>query len=126
MTARTSMPLRLPAVSLLLVTLGAFAGSAPGRAPVAPNLLSGLVWRNVGPFRGGRISAVTGAIGQPGVFYAGLPAGGVWKTTSAGETWYPIFDSITDVSSIGAIEVAPSDPNVIYAGTGDMVTGGSI
>src|SRR2546421_7244290 len=84
-----------------------------------PHLLSALVWRNVGPFRGGRISAVSGAIGQPGVFYAGTPAGGVWKTTSAGETWFPVFDSIQAVSSIGAIEVAPSDPNVIYVGTGD-------
>jgi len=63
---------------------------------------------------------VSGAIGQPGVFYIGTPAGGVWKTTSAGETWYPIFDSIKAVASIGAIEVAPSDPNVIYVGTGDV------
>jgi hypothetical protein len=69
---------------------------------------------------------VTGAIGQPGTFYIGLPAAGVWKTTSAGETWYPIFDSVKDVSSVGAIEVAPSDPNVIYVGTGDIVTGGGI
>src|SRR5436190_8747375 len=126
MTARTSMPLRLPAVSLLLVTLGAFAGSAPGRAPVAPNLLSGLVWRNLGPFRGGRISAVSGAIGQPGVFYIGLPLGGVWKTTSAGETWTPIFDRVTPASSVGALEVAPSDATVIYVGMGDLITGGGI
>src|SRR5205814_1313230 len=126
MTARTSMPLRLPAVSLLLVTLGAFAGSAPGRAPVAPNLLSGLVWRNLGPFRGGRISAVSGAIGQPGVFYIGLPLGGVWKTTSVGETWSPIFDDVTAASSVGALEVAPSDANVIYVGMGDLIAGGGI
>src|SRR5207249_4972197 len=120
------MPLRLPAVSLLLVTLGAFAGSAPGRAPVAPNLLSGLVWRNLGPFRGGRISAVSGAIGQPGVFYIGLPLGGVWKTTSVGETWSPIFDDVTAASSVGALEVAPSDANVIYVGMGDLIAGGGI
>ena len=69
---------------------------------------------------------MSGAVGQPGVFYVGLPAGGVWKTTSAGETWYPVFDSIKTVSSVGAVEVAPSDPNVIYVGTGDMVTGGGI
>jgi hypothetical protein len=97
--------------------------SAP---PVDPHLLSGLTWRNLGPFRAGRVAAVSGAIGKPGVFYIGLPAGGVWKTTSAGETWYPIFDSVTDVASIGAVEVAPSDPNVIYVGTGDMITGGGI
>jgi len=95
-------------------------------APPDPSLFSGLVWRNIGPFRGGRISAVTGAVGQPGVFYAGLPAGGVWKTTSAGETWYPVFDSVKEAASVGAIEVAPSDPNVIYAGMGDLATGGSI
>jgi photosystem II stability/assembly factor-like uncharacterized protein len=95
-------------------------------APADPKLFSGLVWRNIGPFRGGRISAVTGAVGQPGVFYAGLPLGGVWKTTSAGETWYPVFDSVKEVSCIGAIQVAPSDPNVIYVGTGDLITGGGI
>ncbi|HEY0778407.1 MAG TPA: hypothetical protein VGD56_10635 [Gemmatirosa sp.] len=88
-----------------------------------PRLYAGLRWRNIGPFRAGRVAAVTGAIGQPGVFYAGLPAGGVWKTTSAGETWTPVFDDVREVSSVGAIEVAPSDPNVVYAGTGDMVTG---
>src|SRR5438552_10190117 len=91
--------------------------------PVDPALYAGLAWRNVGPFRGGRIAAVSGVIGQPGVFYVGLPAGGVWKTTSAGETWFPVFDSIKTVSSVGAIEVAPSDPNVIYVGTGEMPTG---
>src|SRR2546425_11921818 len=51
--------------------------------------------------------------------------GGVWKTTSAGETWYPIFDAV-EASSVGAIEVAPSDPNIIYVGMGDLITGGSI
>jgi photosystem II stability/assembly factor-like uncharacterized protein len=93
---------------------------------VPASLYAGLVWRNIGPFRGGRISAVTGAIGTPGVFYIGLPLGGVWKTTSAGETWYPVMDSLKEASSVGAVEVAPSDPNVIYAGMGDMVTGGGI
>ncbi|HMA22670.1 MAG TPA: glycosyl hydrolase, partial [Gemmatimonadaceae bacterium] len=102
-----------------LLTLGA----AP---PLDPGLVSGLVWRNIGPFRGGRISAVSGAVGQPGVFYAGLPLGGVWKTTSAGITWFPVFDDVKEVSSIGSIEVAPSDPNVIYVGMGDMATGGTI
>ncbi|HEU4642674.1 MAG TPA: hypothetical protein VFS44_09480 [Gemmatimonadaceae bacterium] len=96
------------------------------RPPVDPGMYAGLRWRNVGPFRAGRIAAVSGAIGQPGVFYAGLPGGGVWKTTSAGATWFPIFDSVTSVSSVGAVAVAPSDPNVIYVGTGDMITGGAI
>jgi photosystem II stability/assembly factor-like uncharacterized protein len=87
------------------------------------DLFAGLRWRNIGPFHGGRIAAVTGAIGQPGVFYIGAPAGGIWKTTSAGVTWFPIFDQFTNVDSVGAIQVAPSDPNIVYAGTGDSVQG---
>ena len=108
------------APSLLMLCAVTLAAPSLRAQSLDPSLLSGLVWRNVGPFRGGRISAVSGAIGQPGVFYAGTPLGGVWKTTSAGETWFPIFDSIQSVSSIGALEVAPSDPNVIYVGTGDL------
>jgi len=92
---------------------------------VSADVFAGLRWRNIGPFHGGRIASVTGAIGQPGVFYVGTPAGGIWKTTSAGVTWYPIFDQITQVDGIGAIQVAPSDPNIIYAGSGDSVQGSS-
>lgn len=92
-------------------------------AQVSPDLYSGMQWRNVGPYHGGRIAAVTGVIGEPGTFYAGLPQGGIWKTTSGGMTWYPIFDQVTEVDSIGAIQVAPSDPNIIYAGSGDAVAG---
>ncbi len=123
-----SVTLRLCATA---VTLGCILAARPMTVPPAanavdPRLYAGLTWRNLGPFRAGRVAAVTGAIGQPGVFYAGLPAGGVWKTTSAGETWYPVFDDIKEVSSVGAIEVAPSNPDVVYLGTGDMVTGGAI
>src|SRR5262245_60401467 len=72
---------------------------------VAPDdLFAGLRWRNIGPFHGGRVSAVTGAIGQPGTFYLGAPAGGIWKTTNAGVSWFPIFDQFTNVDSIGAIQ----------------------
>jgi len=124
MLSRTSIALRPIGLALSI----ALAAAAPigTRGPVPPGLLSGLVWRNLGPFRAGRVAAVSGAIGQPGVFYIGLPLGGVWKTTSAGETWTPIFDSITTASSVGAVEVAPSDPNVIYVGMGDLITGGGI
>lgn len=80
---------------------------------------SGLRWRNIGPARAGRVGAVAGAIGQPGVFYIGLPFGGVWKTTSAGTTWFPVFDSVKEISSIASLAVAPSDANVVFAGTGD-------
>jgi photosystem II stability/assembly factor-like uncharacterized protein len=104
--------------SMLALTLSA-------AAQVKPDLYSGLKWRNVGPFHGGRISSVTGVIGQPAVFYFGAPQGGIWKTTSAGVTWFPIFDQITSVDSVGAIQVAPSDPNIVYAGAGDPI-GGSL
>ena len=83
-----------------------------------PSLYSGLRWRMIGPFRGGRVNAVSGVVGQPDTFYFGSVGGGVWKSSNAGRTWTPIFDS-TNVASIGAIGVAPSDPNVIYIGTGE-------
>ncbi len=75
-------------------------------------------WRNVGPFRGGRTRAVCGVPSQPNVFYMGAVNGGVWKTTDFGRTWKPIFDQ-QPTGSIGAIEVAPSDPNIVYVGSGE-------
>ena len=81
-------------------------------------LVSALRWRQVGPFRAGRVNAVAGAIGQPNTFYSGSVGGGLWKTTNIGRTWTPIFDS-TGVASIGAIAVAPSNPDIIYVGTGE-------
>jgi photosystem II stability/assembly factor-like uncharacterized protein len=119
MTTRVFSRRWLSGIGVILVGLLA---AARLRAPIEPSLLAGLQWRNVGPFRAGRVSAVTGAVGQPGVFYMGMVLGGVWKTTSAGTTWYPVFDSIKDISSIGSVEVAPSDPNIVYVGTGS--TGG--
>ncbi len=78
-----------------------------------------LRWRLVGPFRGGRVDAVTGDPTKPLVHYFGAVNGGVWKTTNAGMSWDNITDGKTDISSVGAITVAPSDPNVIYVGTGE-------
>src|SRR5690242_18713985 len=92
----------------LLAILGAIAAPTSKTSPTAtpsPALYAGLVWRNLGPFRAGRVAAVSGAIGQPNVFYIGLPLGGVWKTTSAGETWFPVFDDVKSASSVGAVEV---------------------
>ena len=82
------------------------------------SLYSGLRWRMIGPFRAGRVNAVTGVSGHPDTFYFGSVGGGVWKTINAGRTWTPIFDSAS-AASIGAIAVAPSDPNTIYVGTGE-------
>lgn len=81
-------------------------------------LFKGLTWRLVGPFRGGRVLAVTGAVGEPNTYYFGGVGGGVWKTTDGGITWTPMSDK-EKFSSVGAIAVAESDPNVVYVGTGE-------
>ena len=108
---------------LLLALLAPFAAGAllalraqPQR--IDPRLYAGLRWRNIGPFRGGRVNGVSGVPGQPSTFYFGSVGGGVWKTTNAGRTWTPIFDS-QPIASIGAIGVAPSNPNVVYVGSGE-------
>jgi len=82
------------------------------------SLYSGLRWRMIGPFRAGRVNAVSGVNGQPDTFYFGSVGGGLWKSLNSGRTWTPVFDS-NNVASIGAIGVAPSNSNVIYVGTGE-------
>jgi photosystem II stability/assembly factor-like uncharacterized protein len=77
-----------------------------------------LSWRLVGPFRGGRTTTAAGVASQPNVFYFGTANGGVWKTTDAGRVWTPLFDDQA-VASIGAVAVAPSNPDIIYVGTGE-------
>ena len=104
---------------LLSILALPFVSAASLRAkPIDPGLYSGLNWRLIGPFRGGRVTAVTGVPGQPNHFYFGSVGGGVWETRNAGRTWDPIFDK-EPVASIGAIAVAPSDPKVIYVGSGE-------
>ncbi len=83
-----------------------------------PSRFSPLQWRMIGPHRAGRTVGATGVRQQPNVFYIGVNNGGVWKTTDFGRTWFPIFDE-QETSSIGDIVVAPSDPNIIYVGTGE-------
>ncbi len=85
---------------------------------ISPQLYNGLRWRLVGPFRAGRVAAVSGVPGGGDTFYFGGVDGGVWKTSDAGMVWKPLFDH-EPVASIGAIAVAPSDPKVIYVGTGE-------
>ncbi len=87
-------------------------------AQVPPELVNGLKWRLIGPFRGGRAVAVAGVPGDSTTFYFGSVNGGIWKTTDAGVVWTPIFDS-QPVASVGALAVAPSDSKIIYAGTGE-------
>lgn len=83
-----------------------------------PKLFNALEWRFIGPFRGGRVIAVSGVPGDERTFYFGAVGGGIWKTTDAGTVWKPVFDS-QSIASIGAIEAAPSNHDVIYAGTGE-------
>jgi photosystem II stability/assembly factor-like uncharacterized protein len=84
--------------------------------------LSGLKWRLIGPFRAGRVTAVAGVPGDPNTYYFGTPGGGIWKTNDAGQVWQPIFDK-ERVASIGALAVAPSNPKILYAGTGEQTRG---
>src|SRR5436305_4063791 len=109
---RPSMPLRRLLSALFLLA------SSTAFAAVDPSLLQDLRWRLIGPFRGGRVLAVTGVPGEAEHFYFGSVNGGVWETKDAGRTWNPIFDD-QPIGSIGALAVAPSNPNVLYAGSGE-------
>jgi photosystem II stability/assembly factor-like uncharacterized protein len=107
-------------IALLVVTLLGAAGVA---RPVAaqsydPSLFQEMRWRMIGPFRASRTKAGTGVPSQPNVFYIGVVNGGVWKSTDYGRTWDPIFDE-QGTGSVGAIAVAPSDPNIVYVGSGE-------
>jgi photosystem II stability/assembly factor-like uncharacterized protein len=102
--------------SLLLAA--AIAAGNGANVRVDPALYQDLRWRSIGPHRGGRVTAVAGHRAQRGTFYMGATGGGVWKTTDYGLTWQPITDAFLESPSIGAIEVAESDPSIVYVGTG--------
>jgi photosystem II stability/assembly factor-like uncharacterized protein len=114
-----------PFVFLACALILSLAASLANAQQVDPKTYGGMKWRLVGPFRGGRVLAVTGVASQPNTYYFGAVAGGVWKTTDGGISWDPLFDKQI-ISSIGAIAIADSDPNVIYAGTGEACIRGNI
>ena len=103
---------------VLAALLAALATPVAQTEPVPATLYGAMAWRMIGPFRAGRALAVSGVPGQPDLFYFGAVDGGVWRSPNAGETWSPIFDG-QRVASIGALAVAPSDPSVIYVGSGE-------
>ena len=102
---------------LLCLFAGPVVSSVDGSADTA--LLKGLEWREIGPYRGGRVTTVTGVPGKPMLYYMGATGGGVWKTENAGTTWQNISDEFFKVGTIGAVAVSESDNNVIYVGTGE-------
>jgi photosystem II stability/assembly factor-like uncharacterized protein len=123
--SRTHLPSSCVHLGCLVLIVTAFACGAFAQK-VDPALYGGMRWRQVGPFRAGRVSAVAGIPGNAAVYYMGTPGGGVWKTVDGGVVWAPISDDV-HVASIGALAVAPSDPKIIYMGTGDVSNvGGSV
>jgi photosystem II stability/assembly factor-like uncharacterized protein len=107
----------------LALTAGLALSAAAAPAPIPS--AGALKWRVVGPYRGGRTLAVTGVPGHPDTFYLGAAAGGVWKSENGGADWKPILDK-EPIASIGAIAVAPSDPNIVYVGSGEACIRGNI
>lgn len=107
----------------LLLTLGSIIVSVQiAFAQYNPNSFSAMQWRLVGPHRAGRVTCVAGIPGDAATYYFGTPGGGVWKSINGGRVWTPIFDD-THVASIGALMLAPSNPNIIYVGTGEETVG---
>jgi photosystem II stability/assembly factor-like uncharacterized protein len=117
--------IRALAVSVFAVVVFFLAAGPAAGQQYDPDLLKGMKWRSIGPFRGGRAIAVSGVTSQPNTFYFGGVGGGVWKSNDGGNTWTPISDKLS-VSSIGSIAVADTDPNVIYVGTGEACIRGNI
>ncbi len=101
------------------------SSTGTAHTPMDTALFSGLEWRCIGPFRGGRSATVTGVRGKPNLYYFGSTGGGVWKTLDGGQTWQNISDGFFG-GSIGAVEVAPSDHNVIYVGGGEQTVRGNV
>lgn len=110
---------------LLLAIVSTALLTTTAVAQYNPESFSAMKWRLVGPHRAGRVTAVAGIAGKPAIYYFGTPGGGVWKTTDGGRVWKPIFDD-AHVASIGALALAPSNPSIIYVGTGEETEGNGV
>src|SRR5438552_8946577 len=112
---------------LLIVVPVVVAAQRGGGQQTADNGPFGaLRWRSIGPPRGGRSLAVTGSVARPNEYYMGATGGGLWKTTDGGTVWRPMTDGHISSSSVGAVAVAPSNPDVVYIGTGEADIRGNI
>ncbi|HEV2915597.1 MAG TPA: hypothetical protein VGX92_20120 [Pyrinomonadaceae bacterium] len=133
-----AIPARRLAISLLLLIITGAAWSSlraqqqPQQQPSSSQRgaeqspFKGLQWRSIGPYRGGRVTAVAGVSSQPFIYYFGATGGGVWKTTDAGANWEPVSDGAFGTGSVGGIGICESDPNVIYVGMGESPIRGNV
>ncbi|HEY3173793.1 MAG TPA: glycosyl hydrolase, partial [Thermoanaerobaculia bacterium] len=123
---------RIIAAALLVTIPAVSTAAAKKTAPEKPpegslaKLYEGLEFRNIGPYRGGRVDAVAGVRGQLLVYYFGGTGGGIWKTVDGGSNWQAMSDKDFKTGSVGAIGIAESDPNVIYAGMGEAAIRGNV
>lgn len=123
-------PMRSYITIVLLVLFGSIAEAQPSQKdlslPVDPSFYANYEWRNIGPNRGGRSLGASGSPGRPNEYYFGATGGGLWKTTDAGNSWFPVTDGQITSSSIGAVAVAETNPDVVYIGGGETQLRGSI
>jgi photosystem II stability/assembly factor-like uncharacterized protein len=110
----------------VLVATSTISTRTQDSGSIDPNLYAGMRWRSIGPARGGRSIAAVGSASRPNEYYFGAVGGGVWKTTDFGMTWSPVGDTNFRTSSVGAIVVAPSNPDIVYAGFGESCFRGNI
>jgi photosystem II stability/assembly factor-like uncharacterized protein len=116
---------RLMRASLTVALLLTLTGAVP-QAQMDASLFSGLRWRSIGPSRGGRSQAIAGSAARPLEYYFGATGGGIWKTTDSGLTWRPVSDRQIKTSSVGALQIAASNPDIVYAGMGETELRGNI
>jgi len=116
---------------MLVFGMVAFSGnilaqSAKNVPPVDPSFYQSYEWRNIGPQRGGRSLGSAGSPGRPNEYYFGATGGGLWKTVDGGNEWFPVTDGQISSSSIGAVAVAETNPDIVYIGGGETQLRGSI
>ncbi len=116
---------RIATILSLTLSAALLSAAPPPASKIDPSLFESLKWREIGPYRGGRSAAVEGIAAQPLVYYFGSTGGGVFKTLDGGQTWKAVSDGFFG-GSIGAVAVSPSDPNVVYVGSGEKTVRGNV